>query len=209
TLELDATSWVFEPGHRIRLDLAGTDWPNLWPPPEPVTLTIDRRASRLALPVVPGPSPIEVRPAYQPSRTGPSEGDRAEAETTREGASGARGATDQADRPGWRVEHDVLGRETRVVVEAGSRTDHPGGATSTERYEGTAGVSTGDPGAAWVRGRSAFTLSWPEARVSTEARLSVESDARGWRVNLELDVTEDGEPKWSRRWRRTIPRRLA
>jgi uncharacterized protein len=28
-LELDATSWVFPAGHRLRLSLAGTDWPNL------------------------------------------------------------------------------------------------------------------------------------------------------------------------------------
>src|SRR5262249_34699845 len=27
-LELEACSWTFEEGHRIRLDLAGADWPN-------------------------------------------------------------------------------------------------------------------------------------------------------------------------------------
>ena len=32
-LELDATSWVFPAGHRLRLSLAGSDWPNLVPPP--------------------------------------------------------------------------------------------------------------------------------------------------------------------------------
>ena len=47
TLELEAASWTFEAGHRIRLDLAGTDWPNVWSPPEPVTLTIDRSATTL------------------------------------------------------------------------------------------------------------------------------------------------------------------
>jgi uncharacterized protein len=30
-LELDATSWVFPAGHRLRLSLAGADWPNLVP----------------------------------------------------------------------------------------------------------------------------------------------------------------------------------
>ncbi|MGH7540643.1 MAG: CocE/NonD family hydrolase, partial [Gemmatimonadota bacterium] len=33
TIELDATAYVFEPGHRIRLDLAGSDFPSSWPPP--------------------------------------------------------------------------------------------------------------------------------------------------------------------------------
>ena len=54
TLELEATAWIFEPGHRIRLDLAGSDWPNSWPPPEPVTLTVDTGSIRLALPTLHG-----------------------------------------------------------------------------------------------------------------------------------------------------------
>ena len=40
-LELEATSWVFEPDHLIRLSLAGADWPNIWPPPTPATLEVD------------------------------------------------------------------------------------------------------------------------------------------------------------------------
>ncbi len=38
-VELEVTSWAFEPGHRIRLDLAGSDWPNAWPPPRTGTRT--------------------------------------------------------------------------------------------------------------------------------------------------------------------------
>src|SRR6266508_6465887 len=49
-LELEVTSWVFEPGHRIRLDLAGSDWPNAWPPPAAATLTFERGGSALILP---------------------------------------------------------------------------------------------------------------------------------------------------------------
>ena len=56
-LELDATSWVFPAGHRLRLSLAGSDWPNLVPPPGPVTLTVERDGSVLSLPVLDGPSP--------------------------------------------------------------------------------------------------------------------------------------------------------
>src|SRR5207249_12195151 len=51
-LDLDATSWVFERGHRVRLDLAGSDWPNVWPPPSAGRLTIDHAASSLVLPVI-------------------------------------------------------------------------------------------------------------------------------------------------------------
>ena len=34
SLEMDATSRVFEVGHRMRLAIAGSDWPHTWPPPE-------------------------------------------------------------------------------------------------------------------------------------------------------------------------------
>ena len=32
-IEIDCTGWVFEPGHRIRLDIASADFPNIWPTP--------------------------------------------------------------------------------------------------------------------------------------------------------------------------------
>ena len=70
-LELEATSWVFEPGHRIRLALAGADWPNIWPPPSAEPLRLDRGSLVLALPTVPvaaGAACAHVRPAA-PRRT--------------------------------------------------------------------------------------------------------------------------------------------
>src|SRR5680860_180622 len=57
SVELDATSWIWEPGHVLRLAIAGTDWPNAWPPPENVTLTVDGSRSVLVLPVLRGPAP--------------------------------------------------------------------------------------------------------------------------------------------------------
>ena len=41
TIDFEATTWTLEPGHTLRLSVAGTDWPNCWPPPGPVTLEID------------------------------------------------------------------------------------------------------------------------------------------------------------------------
>ena len=43
-VELEATSWRFEPGHRVRVTVAGTDWPNLVPPPVETALELDRDA---------------------------------------------------------------------------------------------------------------------------------------------------------------------
>ena len=63
-LQLEAIAWTFEAGHRIRLDIAGADWPNAWPPPYAATLAIDRASAMLELPVLDGP-PVADPPAIR------------------------------------------------------------------------------------------------------------------------------------------------
>jgi putative CocE/NonD family hydrolase len=189
------TSWVFEAGHRIRLDLAGTDWPNVWAPPAPLTLTVDRPASRVLLPVLDGPTPIAERPSLAPSTR------------AQERLESAKGHPMQDVT--WRIEHDVLGRRTRAVVRNGGRTEAEGERPGMlEDYGGWVEVSTVDPGDARAEARTVFALEWPEATVETEARQLVRSDAAAYHVQIELDVREDGRLRWSRRWERRIPRRL-
>ena len=193
-VELDATSWVFERGHRLRLSLAGSDWPNLWPPPEAATLTVERAASRLLLPTLQGPTPVARWPQLSPPRP--------------VAASQAR-APDATPRPVWRVDHDVLAKERRAVVDHGAETDLEVGGHLSEHYYGAIGVSTEDPGRAFAQGRATFSLTWPEGSASAESRATLTSDARSWHLELELDVAENGARRWARRWTQTYPRRLA
>ena len=102
SFELDVTSWVFEPGHGVRLDLAGTDWPNCWPPPAPLTLTIGREGSQIVLPIVDGPPPIAELPDLPASR-------RPQAWDT--------------DGVTWRIEWYLIGNETRAVVDYHNRSE--------------------------------------------------------------------------------------
>ena len=194
-VELEVTSWVFERGHRIRLDIAGTDWPNAWSPPAPVTLSIERAGSGLILPTVPGPAPIAERPVLPPPSKPKDKLESPKGNISSEVV--------------WRVEQDILARETRAVTVYGGTTeaenDRP---RFTDRYEGTVAVSTADPGTARAEGRSFFEIEWPEATVRTEVRQVMASDAEAYHLKLELDVSEDGEPRWSRRWDRRIPRKL-
>lgn len=193
--ELEVASWVFEPGHRIRLDLAGTDWPNVWPPPAPVTLTIERSGSAIVLPTVEGPSPISARPELPPPmrEAVPLESSRGE---------GMKDVT-------WRIEHDVIRGEARAVTAYGGDTDADEVRPRTEEwYEGTVGVSTTDTGRAWVEARATNTLHFPEATISGVARWTIRSDAEAYHVEIDASLAEDGEPAWSRRWERTIPREL-
>ncbi|HEY5013139.1 MAG TPA: CocE/NonD family hydrolase [Acidimicrobiia bacterium] len=195
-VELEATSWVFEPGHRLRIALAGTDWPNTWPPPAPVTLHVDRTSVRLALPELPPLTDLRPVPAFvapQPGSWHPGE---------------------PADEPQpallWQIAHDVLGRRTEATVRYGSRYEGELASRVTELYEGDVSVSTVDPGDADARATSRFEIAWPDAACAciVESRLLVRSDADTYHVEVELDVDDGGEPFARRRWNRDIPRTL-
>jgi len=190
-LELEVTSWVFEPGHGIRLDLAGADWPNAWPPPAPLTLAVDRAGTRLILPTLEGPGPI----AEPPSLPRPRD-------------LGGRSSSPE-DGILWRIEHDVLGRETRAVFRYGGPSEADEVAPALEQwYEGAVGVSTEDPGRAWVDASASYELRFPEARVETRAHTRIDSDAAAYHVRIELEAARDGERRWAKRFERRIARRL-
>ena len=198
-LELEATSWVFEPGHRVRLALAGSDWPNNWPPPSGAPLQVERGSVELVLPVLGGPSllPPPSLPPTNGRDTHAPEADSEQPPTV------------------WRFEDDQIGHEARAVTSYGSDYEAPYGARVEERYEGTVGVSQDDPAAAWARGRSTYRITWPEADVRTEATLDVRSDADAYHVVLELVAeevgaeAEDATFHRERRFERTYPRFLA
>jgi len=194
-VEMEVTSWVFEPGHRVRLDLAGTDWPNCFPPPGPVTLTVDRERTTLLLPTLEGPAPVAETPSLPPPRR-PQAGDVS-----------ARG--DELAELVWTVEHDVAGKQTRAVVRYGGPSEGDEVAPAIEQWcGGEVGVSLEDAHHAWVDAKASYTLAYPEATVSAEVRSRIDADADAYHLRLEIDTAEDGEPRWSRRFERRVPRIL-
>jgi len=187
TVVLEATTWTLVEGHRLRLAVAGTDWPNCWPPPGPLTLEVDLNAVTVNLPVGDG-VPDSTHPFGPGSGPNPHE---------------AEGVT-------WRVEHDVLERRTRVVTRYGDDYDGLHGAHVSEEYRGELSVSTIHPALAEATGRARFELAWPGVIATTEARLHLRSDHSDFHLTLELDAAgnvDEGEPVgFSRRWKRTFPR---
>jgi uncharacterized protein len=192
--ELEACSWMFEAGHRLRLDLAGTDWPNAWAPPEPLTLSIDPRTSSITVPLLDGPSPILEVPALAPAQR-PQE-------------------STEPDDPEkgwvlWRIEDDVLKQERRAW--AGSFTDNSAEGelpAFSDLYRGVVAVSTVDPGRAYADGEATFEVRWPEGTCATHTDVRIESDRTSYQVHAELIASENGEERWRRSWDRTFPRDL-
>ena len=175
TIELEATTWTLDPGHALRLAIAGTDWPNCWPPPGPLTLEIDHASIALPLPSRSSTaSPIR-RTAFVPG-DGP--------------------AADEADGVVWRIEHDVLGRRDR-----GGR---PATAARYEGLHGVVDRRRTTRAARRVDRRSRPSLGARPHRVrdhagrrrpcSTDGTVDVRSDADDDPTStIDLDVTQDGE----------------
>jgi len=177
---------VFPAGHRLRLSLAGADWPNLVPPPAPVALSVERDGSALTLPVLDGPG-LSPPPSLPPPPPG---------------------SPDPPAAPLWRLVRDVLGRRTEAEIDHGGRSELPGGGVLVERYRGTVGTALDQPGLTWARGSADYRIEWPEATVATSARLDLRGDAAAFEVRLDLEAREGDELRWTRTWHRRIPRRL-
>jgi putative CocE/NonD family hydrolase len=189
-LELEAIAWTLEAGHRLRLDLAGADWPNAWPPPARATLTVERGGAELELPVLDGP-PAKVDPPPIRTVTGRQHG----LESTEDGW--------------WRWEvEDADGMRVARTGYGGSSEADGDAPRYRDRYEGVVGVAPEDPGRAFADGEAEYEIAYPEATVRTSSRVRVDSDAEAYHVAIDLVAEEDGVERFRRRWERTFPREL-
>jgi hypothetical protein len=190
---LDATSWVFAPGHRIRVSINGADYPNSWPSPKLYTGHVyygDGYASHLVLPVV-GPAD-ETLP--QPSFLPPP--------MMHSFVSGS------SERPVWRVTRDYMENKTEVALRRSSFTRVSDSCSFTSTAESTTQVFEKNPARATIRGLSQVVLHWPERTIDTRARGQIESDEHNFHVTIQLDISMDGVPFHQRRWMKSIPRHL-
>jgi uncharacterized protein len=183
-IELDACAYRFTAGQRLRLSVAGADWPNTAAPPQPLHLTV--HGGRLSLPRWEGPSP------YAPPHLRPG---------SAESGEDASGVT-------WRVERDVLARRTSCVVDHGSTYEAPYDATVTEHYSGR--VSVDEQTFEQVADAVAeYTIRWPEVTASASATLHLVADRDSYDVTIDLTVREGDEAVGERRWHEVFTRDLA
>lgn len=192
TIDLDATSWRFAPGHRLRLSVSNADFPNTWPTPYPATSRLhlggDRR-SRLLLPVVgPVTDPLPT-PEFEPSPF-PLEAD-----------------APAASEP-WRIGRDLMGGRTEVTIEGGGTSEPDPGYARDASYAATASVDERNPAHAWVRGYHLDRYRWPGQTIEMESRGQIASTETAFNVTLHVAITVDGLPHFERRWVAGFPRHL-
>ncbi|MGL5810023.1 MAG: CocE/NonD family hydrolase [Nocardioides sp.] len=178
-LELDACAYSWDPRNRLRVSIAGCDWPNTISPPVPLTLTVHEAG--LVLPLLDG----DLVPVELPSVDGHS--------------------SESADGVSWTVTDDVLARTTtaRTRIESSYATPYDG--TSRERYLGEVSVDrrTFDQTA---RGETTFELGWPGIEITVTSTLDVAVDASGYQVEIATTAWLGDDQVSHRTWSEHLPR---
>ena len=196
-VELRPAGYRFVPGHRIRVSLASSAWPVIWPSPYPATLEVHRgpaTPSRLVLPVVPpagGRGDVAV-PEYKATP----------ADMPAVGGEGA------SDPPVWRVTDDIIDGSVTVTTHDGGEDVLDDGRRLYAAE--TMNLTAWDADPARARLEADVVYRWREhgAEIDIRARSTQTSDVGAFHLTVDLDVTLDDEPFFRRSWSDSIPRRL-
>jgi len=197
TVALRPAGYRFLPCHRIRVSIASSAWPVIWPSPYPATFELHRGAptpSRLELPIVPaaggeGDAPV---PAFK--LTPP--------DAPKIGGEG------RADPPRWTINEDVLAGSVTVAIHDGGEDVLADGRRLYSAETMTMTAFDADPARA-ILGADVI-YRWQEHAFETEirARSRQTSDLEAFDLAVELEVDLDGKPFFRRDWHERIPRRL-
>lgn len=194
-LQLKFTSWIFAPGHRIRLAISNADFPSIWPAPYPVTATLmvdANHPSRLLLPICPyAERPV---PAFGP----PSQ--------ESDSAAAHRSPINQ-----WHVIRDEMARSTTIYRRTRvPEYEVPGeGETimmsSDEQRWCT--VSDIDPAHAGVHAETRLTARRGADTVESQGFLEIQGDARDFHVTARRVLLKNKQVVRTKTWQEDVPRK--
>jgi len=188
---------VFPKGHRIRLAVNNTQWPMLWPTPEPLTSQLQiggPQASVLTLPVVP-PQDSPAAPSFAAPRPDPQ---LAGYESIDLGNASGYGEISAVTR------NPATGEATAVATNTGA-TQYPWG---REDYRETIEHRTSDskPWQTSMRGSHEIKVSMPGRELTWQAELDFSSDRENFNYRYTRRLFENGALLREKTWNETIPR---
>ncbi|MEA2547254.1 MAG: uncharacterized protein QOI09_2527 [Chloroflexota bacterium] len=194
-VEMRSTAHRFRAGHRIRLSVASSMWPVVWPSPFSAEYRLHLGGagqSRLVLPVLPAGRRSPAVPPFKTTRAGLRE------------IGSYRG-----DPPTWQVIEDVIdGSVTVLTSEFGESTLPDGRSTlyTGERLEMTA--RDADPAHARMHNEVVYRLREDGSEILIEANGTTRTTETDFHMNVGLRVTLDGALFFERGWLETIARDL-
>jgi hypothetical protein len=188
---LTPTAWRFALGHRIRLALAGSDWPTVWPAAtlEPVRVRVGGEDAVVELPVAPAGEPVEV-PSAPPQPAEPSVNATPASVT-------------------WRAVRDGIGHSAGIESSIDLLQEIADtGTTIRETRSFSATASESDPLDVVVEGVTTFRLRRPDVDARARASGRFTCTAEEFRAEISLEVEADGRPLARRAWDERVPRDL-
>jgi putative CocE/NonD family hydrolase len=196
-VRMRSTAHRFLAGHRIRMSVATSAWPVVWPSPAPAEHGLHLggpSGSRLVLPTIPLGGGADAVPAIAFKTT----------------PAGLREiGSERNEPPVWRVTHDVIDGSVTVSSREFGESTLPDGRTTLaagERLEMTA--RDADPAHARMHNEVIYRLRESGSEILVEASGTIRSTATDFHMNVGLRVTLDGAPFFEHGWLETIPRRL-
>jgi uncharacterized protein len=195
-LDLHLGSWVWMPGHRIRVAVSNALWPMLWPTPYPMTTTLrlgGAGASEITLPVVPDRhDPPAVLSPPEPSETAPG--------ITAPGGGYA--------WPGsWKLERDEVQGRSTMTWRGTTEMDFPWGSFAHSEQLSYR-VDDTHPESAAVEGEAESTEKLPDRVLTYRGHLRLSGDATTLHYSYTRELLRDGALIRTRTWREEIPRDL-
>jgi hypothetical protein len=178
-------------GWRLRLAIAGADFPVVFPPGRKFTLTVDPSRSSLTLPLVP-PRPAssildigESLPPPQPPVIAIS------------------------DDVAWLVKKGDGSTFFEKRVASIEKLPERGRLVVDSAMVWSVSVADDEPNSTRVRFDGQVSYDRPGWLVGTTASLELTTDGEVFDVAIELAALHDGKQIWKRRWRESIPRKWA
>jgi predicted acyl esterase len=197
-IEMHLTSWIFPPGHRIRVAISNALWPMIWPTPYAMTTSLylgGELTSRLEMPLVPIESSSRLQfpvqfPVIEPAPPMPEK-------VTSTG--------DTWPPQDWTVTRDLMTAATRVMWSGEDTGHYPWG--DTKDYEKmTYVVQDSDPALSTVHADASTTVALAGRTLVWSVVLDLRSDAKNFYYHFERHLSENSKEIRKKHWDETIPR---
>jgi len=188
---LHFTTWVFQPGHRIRLALSNAQFPMIWPTPYPMMSTVMPSGSSVTLPEVPMASAYAAPslPSPEPRRSRPDvreiANDPLVERTTYEPLSGVT-TMEWYNRSAW-----WIGKV---------RYDN----TEREAYR----TRDGDPSRSGFLGIETHRIRPPGRDLFLETTMDIQSDSLAFHVRFTRRLSAGGKLVREKQWVESVPRQF-
>ena len=203
-----AAGYRFAPGHRIRLSIASSCWPVIWPSPESGWLTIHHgpAAGAVGRPFTAGEPDAPGSRLVLPLASGVDDARVPDFKTSRPAMDDVGGGSE--DAPRWQITDDVLSGSVTVSTHDGGETVLDGGERLYTAESHDMRASDADPARASMSSVIRYVLERDGHRIEIDVDGDTTSDANAFDLDVRMVVRLNGTPFFDHRTERKIPRNL-